>query len=664
MPGLIDEVSESAPRRLLLVEDDPVDAETIQHMLDRSGSRSFSVRHLTTLGAAHRVLADGVRADIILLDLSLTDATTSDALRFIEHAGAVSPVIVLTGNGDEAMAMTAARHGAQDYLVKWEFNPPFLLRSIRYAMERRESQRQLRVALELAEAANGAKSSFLAMMTHEIRTPLNAVLGMAELLSTEDLASEHQKYVNALSRAGRHLLHVVDDVLDLTRIESGRFGLEQQVFDVRALVQEPVEFMQHYRGDKPIEVSCDVDADVPSRLVGDPSRLKQVLVNLLGNAIKFTEQGHVRVSLHLVSAQEGQCQLSFAVTDSGIGIAEDKKDSIFESFSQGDPSINRRFGGSGLGLTISRRLVELMGGKIWVEDSPEAGSTFRFTIRANLPQADAVESDSIPPPSSTDAMLQRPLRVLVVDDAEDSGLLIDAFLRPFGHHVDVARDGARAQELVRQAAYDVILMDVHMPGMDGYTVTRSIRRMEARTGAQPVPVLFLTANTLAETRLRAAIAGGNGLVTKPVTRKQLLHAIRAMLSMQPTPELAVVDVTHEVGEELELSEADSAQLLVRLDEEVRPLLPRYLSARRTDLGLIEAAHERHDQGVIKVLGHNMKGSGESYGLPPITQLGAALELAASAEDWSRVAQLIQQLDRLLKSLELALENRVTPAELM
>lgn len=650
------EPSRSGPTRLLLVEDDPVDAQLIQRMLLRGEPRAFAVRHATALTEAAQLLKNGPSPDIVLLDLSLRDANQEETIAFIRELGATSPVVVLTGNSDDTVAMEAARNGAQDYLVKWEFSPPFLCRSIRYAIERQQTERQLRAALQLAESASTAKSNFLAMMTHEIRTPLNAVLGMAELLSEGKLDNDQQRYVGALTRAGRHLLHVVDDVLDLTRIESGRFGMEYQHFEVRPLIVEPVEFMQHSTGSKVLSVECELDSTVPDYLLGDPSRLKQVLVNLLSNAIKFTERGHVRLSVKASTLADGMCELLFTVADTGIGIAQEHRSSIFESFGQADPSIARRFGGTGLGLTISKRLVELMGGKIWVESELGHGSTFSFTIQAALPTAAYVDEPSPSSRSSrltgTRGSLPNALRILLVDDAEDSALLVNAFLGGLGHSVDVVAEGKAALNKLHTNPYDLVLMDIHMPDMDGYTVTSEIRRMERLSGSPPIPILFVTANTLSEARLRATVVGGTGLITKPITRQRLLKAIETLLIDGSARPLAAAPPPS--------GSKDGADLLGNVDEATRALLPRYITARRNDITVMNAALQRGDAAVIQTLGHNMKGSGGSYGLIQVTQLGDDLEMAAIRRDWDTIAERIRLLEVLLENVEQSIADRVTP----
>jgi signal transduction histidine kinase/HPt (histidine-containing phosphotransfer) domain-containing protein len=618
-----------------LVEDDPADAEVIQHMLRRAPDPRISLRHLPTLSQAAAALEASPSFDVILLDLSLLDATVTEAMQFIRDVGAGIPIVVLTGNDDARMAMEAARHGAQDYLVKWEFNPKLLHRTLHYAMERQHAERQLRAALELAEAANRAKNDFLAMMTHEIRTPLNAVLGMTEALALTELASDQRKYVETLNRAGRHLMHLVSDVLDLSRIESGRLEIEPRRVDVRRVVADPMGFMHYYCAGKPIRLSHEVNADVPEVVVTDPDRLRQVLVNMMGNAIKFTERGSVQLRVALHSTSVDGCKLLFSVRDTGVGIAKADLPAIFESFAQADVSTTRRYGGSGLGLTISKRLIELMGGEVWVDSTPGKGSTFFFTINAALPPTtdDALEDAPESGGRHTEPGQRRSLRVLLVDDAEDNRLVIEVFLKHRGHALDMVSSGALAIERFRTERYDLILLDLHMPEMDGYAVAREIRLLEAQRGESPIPLLFLTADGLAETRIRTAAAGGTGFIAKPVDRDHLLDAIeRAAAAAARGKQTPLTPPVLDSGSR---------------DAEVERLLPRYLTARRADVHALRVAIADGALETMRRLGHNMKGNGGSYGLPAISEIGEALEMAAERGDLAAAAEQVSRLEQFL-----------------
>jgi len=655
---------------LLLVEDDPADAEIIEQILARVPDRTFRVQHLPTLGQAAAALEKGPNAEVILLDLSLVDATASEAMQFIASVGATIPIVVLTGNDDDRMVMEAARHGAQDYLVKWEFNPKLLSRSIRYAIERQQIERQLRLALELAEAASRAKNDFLAMMTHEVRTPLNAVLGMTDALSFTQLDAEQKQYLGTLNRAGRHLLHLVDDVLDLSRIESGRIELDQQAFDVRALVADPIEFLQYSRANKAIAMSHAVATDVPSELVGDAGRIRQVLVNLLGNAIKFTEQGSVQVFVTMAHHGEphqgelGQgdpCELQFMIRDTGIGIAESQLPKLFENFTQAETSITRRYGGSGLGLAISKRLVQLMDGKIWVESNLGSGSTFFFTIKATIPTVSQRRKDRLSggwptriersAPNGAPTAPARSLSVLLVDDDEDNRMVTGLFLKHLGHEMDAVDRGELALQRVRQFRYDLILMDVHMPGMDGHAVTREIRKLEATRRQDPVPILFFTADSLTLTREKATAAGAIGLLTKPIAREQLAAAIQEVLkSSKPASEGA------------EAGSRESAREGV--DQEIKHLLPRYVGSRRSDIEKIRACVAQQDWETISALAHKMKGSGRCYGLPLVTEIGDSMEAAAECGDRSTIAEQVDALERFLEQVERDLAHDLPSYRLM
>jgi signal transduction histidine kinase/CheY-like chemotaxis protein len=534
------------------------------------------------------------------------------------------------GNGGELYleAIAAAPGGRRFIAIRSLPRERFTYQQLAhdFALEKLQVERlgrELEIKRREAERATQAKSDFLAGMSHEIRTPLNAIIGMADVLSMTPLTAEQQKCVEVFQRNGVALLNLINDILDLSKVEAGHVEMEAMDLDLSEVLQRAMEVVEMRASAKGLYLRQSIAPDVPRSLIGDPNRLRQIVINLLGNSIKFTERGGLQVTVERDPDNPAPGRLRFAVADTGIGIPGEKLGVIFESFAQADSSTTRKYGGTGLGLTISRHLVELMDGRIWVESTVGAGSTFFFTAGFSVPEVQASR-----PASVTAAPLGNippGLRILLVDDSDDNRLLILSYLKRTNSAIDIAENGQLAVDMFRAARYDLVLMDVEMPVMDGYQAVREIRRIEKETGAEPTPVLALTAHAFADMAAKGFAAGFTNLLTKPIRHTTLLQAV---------------------------AKYASAAIRIQVEPDLADVVPAYLEKRRADVAVYRKALAAADFDTIRSLGHKMKGTGGSYGFARLTEMGAALETAAAQSDAAAVEDTLNELTHFLDKVEL------------
>ncbi len=381
----------------------------------------------------------------------------------------------------------------------------------------RARTRDLVAAKEAAEASNQAKSRFLANMSHEIRTPLNGVIGMAQLLLQSESDRDRARMLKILMSSAHSLISIVDEILDISKVEAGKVRLEAIPFSLGEISEETVALFRARAEDAGLELAEEFEADDVPALVGDPARLKQVLANLIGNAIKFTKQGRITLRTRNLCCQDGRARIRFEVADTGIGIPPYALDTIFDRFSQADTSTTRNFGGTGLGLTISKQLIEMMDGTIEVTSEPDAGSRFAITLDFEI--FDETEHDADLAASDRDPQWIETPVVLVAEDIAVNQIVARGLLENLGCRVDIARDGRVAVEMASRVRYDAIFMDCHMPVMDGWSATEAIRNFPGEAGA--VPVIAMTATAVAEEKKDCLAVGMNDYVSKPVDIEEL-----------------------------------------------------------------------------------------------------------------------------------------------
>lgn len=510
------------------------------------------------------------------------------------------------------------------------------------------------IAREAAKSADQAKSAFIATMSHEIRTPLNGILGMIELLGQSDLTDQQQKKVEIVHSAAESLIRLLNDVLDLAKIESGKLALEETDFSLPDSLSECIDLMRIRAAKKGLAFNISYSKGIPDPLRGDPARLRQILFNLLDNAIKFTEQGTIDLVVRAIPQKDEKVLLHFSVSDTGIGIEPGKEASIFERFSQADSSMTRRYGGSGLGLAVVSELTSAMNGTIWVDSTPGEGSTFHFTVQCGTRYNGSEDRPSCL--SEEDRHSLRGMKVLLAEDHPLNQMVVREALKSYGCDIDVASSGREAVEAVGRRPYHVVLMDLQMPGMDGLEATKKIRSDERFA---TIPIIALTAHSTEKDREKCLAAGMNDYLSKPLRTDQLVSVLR-MWARAPagSPNPGAVDTSppaerpSSTMRDLRGIDVDAA--LERLDGNERlfcELLEEFCTSCCNSADAILAAWQKGDYPEARRLLHSIKGVAANLSAVDLYAAARSLERLVSEGD---EGSFLAEHDRFSRALQIIL----------
>ena len=607
---------------ICLIEDCAGDQKLVESSLaSGKGGMDYQIITAGTLSEGMDILSKEP-IDVVLLDLHLPDSQGYETFSQLFEKFPQVPIIVLSSKGSEELAIATVAHGAQDYLSKeLVLDSYWLFRTIRYAIGRAQLRNELNKAKQEAENLTKLKAEFVATMSHEIRTPINGVIGMTSLLLRSNLSPEQREKIEVIKFSGEALLAIINDILDMSKAEAGKIELEEQDFSLESLLHQTIKLFHSEASQKSVELLIEVDSNLPPVVYADPARLRQVLFNLIGNAVKFTHQGAVKVLVKKVLVGNSPF-VRIEVKDSGIGIPPEASEKLFSPFSQADSSMARKYGGTGLGLAISKRLVALLKGGIGFSSIIGKGSVFWITLpliegrTVVVPEGKArdissnIKSADLPPPAS-----RREDWILVAEDNPINQKIAASMVRELGYNVDAVASGEEAIRAIQRNRYSAILMDCQMPHIDGFEATRRIRDLKGDMST--IPIIALTANAMAGDREKCIASQMNDYLAKPILLETLEEKLRLWVCPRMESRSPIIDTQILQN----LKKLDSSQPACFINE----IIDMFIELTPPLLSDLRNSWESGKTERVGKLAHKLRGSSANLGAHSMERICALLE---------------------------------------
>jgi signal transduction histidine kinase len=687
--------------RILMIDDDKDDFMIVRDIIQDVVHHKYSIDWRPSYEEGLKSIAEK-KHDVYLIDYRLGVKTGLDLVKRAIEIGCEAPLIILTGENNFEIDNLAMNAGAADYIVKAEISGQLLESSIRYAIantNHKKEMRELNSALEkrvksrtisleetlnqlkksqieLIEAKNKAeiaankaelcsrsKTDFLSCMSHEIRTPLNAIIGFTDVVFDTNLTKKQKEYLNAIKTSGNLLMVLINDILDLAKVEAGKMTFEYAPFNLSKSISEILQLFETKIKETRLQLTFKSDPNIPEFLIGDSVRLNQIILNLISNAIKFTKKGSISISIQMLNEDNGNVTLEFSVTDTGIGIPKNNLNKIFDKFQQATSETSNRYGGTGLGLTIAKRLVELQGGTISVKSKVDKGSTFSFILRyKKIKSKFETETKEFVPKDLFGSPLIKNIKILVAEDESLNQLLISTLLEKFGFQIDIAGNGKIVLEKLKKNRYDIILMDLQMPEMNGFETTYHIRKSKNST----IPIIALTANVTSTDVEKCRAAGMNDYVSKPINNKLLYNTIIKYITKEQIPKKRMKSETPQIYAEQNLTKKkcinlDNLNELTNGNLHVKSRIAKvYLDEIPKLLFAMKQSMDNLDWDALRIASHSLIPSFALMGINKEFEIMARTieELATKKENVEKIKELFQKIDLLCTDVFCELKNEL------